>query len=119
LVVCLLLIVLAPVLLKWWAGHGTDVVRSVIPTPTFSAAAPTPHVSTQVFADCRGLRRAYRYGVMRTGAASTGKRPRGTLVIDNAVYRANAALDHDRDGIACERTKAAAHSGTPSPRGHP
>jgi hypothetical protein len=105
----LLLLILAPAAFKWWSSHGTDVVRSVIPTPTFSAAAATPQVSTQAFADCRGLRRAYPYGVMRTGAANTGKKPRGTLVIDSAVYRANAALDHDRDGIACERTKAAAH----------
>ena len=106
---CLLLLILAPMALKWWSSHGTDVVRSVIPTPTFSAAAPTPDGSTPVFADCAGLRRTYPYGVMRSGAANTGKKSRGTLVIDNAVYRANAALDHDRDGIACERTKPARH----------
>jgi hypothetical protein len=111
LVGCLLLVVLAPVLFKWWAGHGSDVVRSVIPTPTFSAAAPTPHVSTPVFADCAGLRRTYPYGVMRQAAVNTGKKPRGTLMIDNAVYRANAGLDRDHDGIACERTKPGHHRG--------
>ena len=96
-------------LFKWWDSHGTDVVSSVIPTPTLSAAAPTLPVATPVFVDCAGLRRAYPYGVMRTGATNTGKKPRGTLVIDNAVYRANAGLDRDRDGIACEHTKHASH----------
>jgi hypothetical protein len=102
----LLLLILAPVALKWWGSHGTDVVRSVIPTPTFTAAAPTPAVSTPVFADCASLRRAFPFGVMRKGAENVGKKTRGTLVIDAAAYRANAGLDRDQDGIACERTRS-------------
>jgi hypothetical protein len=106
---CLLLLLLAPMALKWWGSHGTDVVRSVVPTPTVSVAAPTPTVSTPVFAGCARLRRVYSDGVMRNGAANIGKKPRGTLVINSTVYRANAGLDRDQDGIACERTKPAGH----------
>jgi len=40
--------------------------------------------------------------VKRTGASNTGGAHRGHPVLDAAAYRANAGLDHDHDGIACE-----------------
>jgi hypothetical protein len=74
------------------------------------SCAPTQSAATPVFADCAGRRLAYPFGVIRPGAANTGKKPRGALVIDRKVYRANAGLDREQDGIACERTKPAGGS---------
>jgi hypothetical protein len=56
------------------------------------------------------LRAAYPDGVKRSGATNTGKKVRGRLVVDDAVYRANKAMDHDKDGLACEVTKKARSS---------
>jgi hypothetical protein len=42
--------------------------------------------------------------VKRAGATNAGKKVHGHLVVDDAVYRANRALDHDRDGLGCEVT---------------
>ena len=100
------LLVLAPALLKWWGSHGVDVVRTVIPTPTFSVAGPAPTPKTApVFTSCKVLRRTYPNGVKRAGAANTGRKARGQVVVDAAVYRSNKALDHDKDGLACEVIK--------------
>jgi hypothetical protein len=100
------IIVLAPAMLKWWGSHGEDVVRNVIPTPTFSVASPVPTPKTApVFRSCEALRAAYPDGVERAGASNTGKKAHGHIALDKAVYRANKALDHDKDGIACEVTR--------------
>ncbi len=99
------LVLAAPSLLTWWGAHGEGVVRAVLPTPTFSAA-PAPAAAT-VFPRCADLRRTYPNGVKLAGATNTGKKKRGAVVVNNPVYRANAGLDHDQDGIACERTRAA------------
>ncbi|HEX4699230.1 MAG TPA: nuclease-related domain-containing protein [Actinomycetes bacterium] len=57
-------IVLAPAVLTWWGSHGEDVVRTVIPTPTFSVAGPAPGPRTApIFTSCKALRAAYPYGV--------------------------------------------------------
>jgi hypothetical protein len=101
----LLLLVLGPSLFSWWSSHGDDVVRSVIPTPTFSAAAPTTAAKTAVFTNCADLCAAYPSGVKRPGATNSGKTNRGKPVVDGKVFRVNAGLDTDGDGIACERKK--------------
>jgi hypothetical protein len=101
---CLLLILLAPALLKWWGTHGTDVVRSVVPTPTFSApSSAAPPVQT--FETCAAMRVVYPAGVKHAGARNIGKKARGKVAADDRVYRANAQLDQDHDSIACERTR--------------
>lgn len=100
-----LLVIAGPALLTWWTSHGDDVVRSVIPTPTFSAAAPGL-ATAATFTRCADLRVTYPNGVKRTGATNTGKKKRGVVVVDDAVYRANAGLDRDEDGLACERTRS-------------
>jgi hypothetical protein len=103
LIAVVVLIVLAPALLKWWGSHGEDVVRTVIPTPTFSVAAPAAAPpAAPVFTSCQALRAVYPQGVQLAGATNTGKKARGHVALDDAVYRANRALDPDKDGLACE-----------------
>lgn len=104
------LVVAGPSLVAWWGAHGDDVVRSVVPTPTFSAIAPEP-ATAAAFTKCADLRVKYPNGVKLAGAANTGKKKRGAVVVDSPAYRANAGLDRDKDGIACERTHAAKHKG--------
>ena len=99
------LVLAGPSLVAWWGAHGDDVVRSVIPTPTFSAIAPEP-ATAAAFTKCADLRVTYPNGVKLAGAANTGKKKHGAVVVDSPVYRANAGLDRDKDGIACERTRA-------------
>jgi hypothetical protein len=107
--VCILLLLSAPALYKWWESHGDGVVRAVIPTPSVAAVTSTPAVSPPVFTSCKGLRVAYPGGVKRASATNTGKKARGHVVVGDAVYRANKSLDHDKDGIACERTQSTVH----------
>jgi hypothetical protein len=99
------LLLLAPTLLTWWQAHGNDVVRGVIPTPTVALATPTAAPAVPIFISCRTLRAAYPDGVKRIGARNTGRKARGHMAADDAVYRANRRLDQDKDGIACERTQ--------------
>ncbi len=103
------LLVLAPSLFAWWSSQGHQMVESLLPSPTFSAA-PAPAAAT-VFPRCADLRGTYPNGVSLAGATNTGKKKHGAVVVDNPVYRANAGLDHDKDGIACERTSAGRHKG--------
>jgi hypothetical protein len=80
------------------------VAGSVLPTPTVTATSPgTP----SVFSRCADLRATYPSGVKRASASNIGKPNRGRPVIDGRTYRANAALDRDGDGVACERTRGA------------
>ena len=90
-----------PSLFAWWATHGTEVVKAVVPVPTFSPTQSEPRV-VATFDTCRALRSAYPHGVRRTTATNIGPRIRGTAAVDTTVYRANVRLDVDGDGIACE-----------------
>jgi hypothetical protein len=98
--VVLLLIVAGPSLLRWWGANGSEVVGAVIPMPTVSVAEPTPAPSPAVFADCKAMHLQFPNGVRRPGAAQSAKKRRAA-VVDSAVYRANAGLDRDRDGVVC------------------
>ena len=103
------LVVAGPSLLTWWGSQGHHMVESLFPSPTFSAA-PAPAAAT-VFPRCADLRGTYPNGVSLAGATNTGKKKHGAVVVNNPVYRANAGLDRDKDGLACERTRAARHKG--------
>jgi hypothetical protein len=101
--VVILVLLSAPALFAWWESHGAGVVGTVIPTPTFSVASPAPTPKTApTFTSCTTLRAVYPAGVKRAGATNTGKKARGHRVVDDATYRANKSLDHDKDGLACE-----------------
>jgi hypothetical protein len=102
--VLLLVLVLGPSLYSWWASHGDTLAGSVLPTPTVTA---TSRGTPSVFSRCADLRATYPSGVKRASASNIGKPNRGRPVIDGRTYRANAALDRDGDGVACERTRGA------------
>jgi hypothetical protein len=100
LLVVLLLVVAGPSLLRWWGANGTEVVGAVVPGPTMSVAEPTPAPSPPVFADCKAMRVQFPSGVRRPGAIQSTTERR-EAVVDRTLYRANASLDRDRDGVAC------------------
>lgn len=74
----------------------------VMTAPVAEAAA-----KPRVFANCTALNGVYLHGVGTTTAhdKGTGKsfRPVTTFKRDNALYQANAKMDRDKDGVACEK----------------
>ena len=57
------------------------------------------------FGSCKELRAEYRNGVGTVAAVNELKRRRKGPSADPAVYAANAGLDKDGDGLACERAE--------------
>ena len=79
----------------------TVAVLAVFAAPQVDAAsASVPH-----FANCTAMHRVYPHGVGKVGAHDhvRGKsKPVTNFYRSNAIYAANARLDADKDGIACE-----------------
>lgn len=98
------LVVALPSALAWWNAHGTDVVKAVVPIPSVSAAGPSAPVA-EAYPGCKALRAVFPRGVKRPGGTNAGADIRRGVVVDAPAYQANAALDVDRDGLACERAK--------------
>jgi Excalibur calcium-binding domain len=66
-------------------------------------AAALPPAAGTGFANCTALRQEYPHGVGRPGAVDhTSGKPVTTFTQSAALYQANAGLDRDGDGIACE-----------------
>jgi hypothetical protein len=109
LVVCkmavwLLVLLAFPAAVHLWSSQGTDTGTSASPLPR---AAAQPAVSRAAFDSCHDLRAAHHGGVARPGARNTGRplRPSALVLTSRSLYAANARLDTDHDGIACERVR--------------
>jgi hypothetical protein len=81
------------------------VVGSTVGTSSIAQAAATK------YANCDAVHRVYSGGIAKTsvttntvtsGGKVTHRALKGTVKKDNALYTANAGLDRDKDGIACE-----------------
>lgn len=57
------------------------------------------------YENCKALRLDYPRGVGTATAVAQVKRTKGRPPAEPSVYAANAALDTDRDGLACERDR--------------
>ncbi len=60
----------------------------------------------KVFANCTDLHAKFPHGVGRKGAkdkVAKGGKPVTKFAVNTAVYNANKNLDHDHDGVACEK----------------
>ena len=88
-----------PGTLYWWSAHGPDHVHAAVPRPSVAASPHTP-----VYNSCSELWRSAPGGVARPGALNTGRKlaPDAVVTTSRLLYLANARLDTDSDGIACE-----------------
>jgi hypothetical protein len=84
---------------KYLAAAVLAAVTSVLLLPAHADAAPTR------YANCTAMHKDYKGGVARPGAQD--KRASGHAkyapYVNASLYNANARLDRDRDGIACEQ----------------
>ena len=71
----------------------------------FASNTITDNLAGHRYESCRDLRSDYPYGVGQTEAVAGIKRKHQRPVAEPAVYSVNASLDHDRDGLICERVK--------------
>lgn len=100
----LVLLLALPTLLHAWSTAGPDLMRRIFPPPTPAASAPLVAPVTPVYDSCRELRAGHPGGVASPGAKNTGQKVRRAVVVttSRSLYAANARLDSDHDGIACE-----------------
>ena len=77
---------------------------AVIVGSVLSLGPGTRHGPTQ-YESCRALHHTYPHGVGARGAADAvdGTAPVTDFAVNTRVYDANAGLDTDGDGIACEQ----------------
>lgn len=81
-------------------------VAGPVPTMTVEATALAAKVTAKKFKNCTALNKTYKHGVARKNAKDkvTGKsKPVTNFKKHDALYRANAHLDRDKDGVACEK----------------
>ena len=74
-----------------------------------SAAAPEAASAKSVpivrFTNCTAVHKVYPHGVGRAGARDKVKgttKPVTSFFVNTKLYNANARLDRDHDGVACE-----------------
>ena len=80
------------------------VVIAAFILPVAGAIPSADAARAKHYRNCKALNKTYAHGVGRKGARdhTTGKRVKN-FTRNNRVYRYNAGLDRDDDGIACER----------------
>ena len=68
----------------------------------------TAQAASTVYKNCSALNLQYPNGIsIKASAKNLGKGPIQTPKVDSKLYAANKRLDIDKDGIACEKLKAA------------
>ena len=87
------------------APAAVDAASSVAAGNSVFAAVATP-AAAKKFANCTALNRVYPHGVGKVGAKDKVKgktKPVTNFTKNNALYKANAKSDRDKDGVACEK----------------
>lgn len=67
------------------------------------AFGSTPASAATKYKNCTALNAVHPSGVAKPGAVDKQGKAKGTPKVDAKLYKANAHLDRDRDGWACER----------------
>ncbi len=82
-----------------------SLVSLSIASVGLTVATPAEAVTLKKYPNCTALNAAYRHGVGRVGARDrvTSSRPVTNFYVNSALYRLNAHLDRDKDGVACEK----------------
>jgi hypothetical protein len=60
--------------------------------------------TVKTYKNCTAMNKVYKHGVGTKGAKDrTSGKPGTTFKVSASLYSANKKLDHDKDGIACEK----------------
>lgn len=71
-----------------------------------TVASPAAHASASKYSSCSSLNKAFKYGVAKSPTSvNKGSGPIQKPTTNASVYKLNAGLDKDKDGIACEVLK--------------
>ena len=87
-------------------ASGAAVALLFVASVNVATAAPRSQTSASVtrYPRCSALNKRYPHGVGRVGARDhTSATPVTNFKRSNTLYRQNAHLDRDKDGIACEK----------------
>jgi hypothetical protein len=84
-------------------------VATILTVGMVSAGALMPSAAdaatVKAYNNCTALNKVYRHGVGKKGAKDkTSGKPVTNFKVSTPLYNANKKLDHDKDGIACEKT---------------
>ena len=76
---------------------------AAVSVSVISFIAPTAEAAT-TYKNCTALNKVYPHGVGKKGAKDrTSSTPVKNFKVSDALYKANAKSDRDKDGIACEK----------------
>lgn len=90
----------------------TALAAGLVLAPVAAASAVTPTAAVKSYADCPAMQKDFPGGVARNATVFNTRTVNGKKVrqsvkyrakVNAAVYKRNAGLDRDKDGIACER----------------
>jgi hypothetical protein len=71
-----------------------------------TVTSPAAHAAATKYSSCSSLNKAFKYGVAKSSTSvNKGSGPIQKPTTNASVYKLNASLDKDKDGIACEVLK--------------
>ena len=68
-----------------------------------SPLGQSANAAPKKYKNCTELNQVHPGGVAKPGAVNKGGKTKNEPTIDAPLYKLNASLDRDRDGIACEK----------------
>jgi hypothetical protein len=83
-------------------------VATALTVGMVSAGALMPSAAdaatVKTYKNCAALNKVYKHGVGKNGAKDkTSGKPVTNFKVSASLHNANKKLDHDKDGIACEK----------------
>ncbi len=92
------------------SGPPLRAPSTVADAAPISAAPVAKAKKAKTFKNCTALSKVYKGGVAKAGVKANkvgGKKKRFTVkpTFSSALYKANAHLDRDKDGVACEKRR--------------
>lgn len=92
---------------------GIAAATAVLATTVVVGGTSTAEAAPKSYANCTAVQKVYSGGIAKksvtsnkvvSGGKTTTRALKGTVKKDDALYKANAKLDRDKDGIACEKS---------------
>jgi hypothetical protein len=68
-----------------------------------SSLGQSANAAPKKYKNCTEMNQVHPGGVAKPGAVNKGGKTKNEPTIDAPMYKLNASLDRDKDGIACEK----------------